>query len=153
MIQTFHHFAINATLSQQLSFLSDIVRFAVIAICKERKCIFICLIVGCPDHGRRRGATLSTMRRYVFRILAAHVEVSVETFLIPLRSVVLRDVLYRPFKKKTLVHLAFCEDEDKKETSFRKPSWHLSESVFPLQRRIRNADTLWCQSLRVSHVC
>lgn len=46
---------------------------------KSRRAIewnfLICLIAGCPDHGRRGGPTLFAMRGFVFRILTAHVEV------------------------------------------------------------------------------
>lgn len=94
MIQTFHRFAINAGSDRRNknhllstyrhrsirdgSFLFYLFIFLFLWEYLGEQLngiVLICLIAGCPDHGRRGGPTLFAMRGFVFRILTAHVEV------------------------------------------------------------------------------
>lgn len=62
----------------------------------------ICLIAGCPDHGRRGGPTLFAMRGFVFGILTAHVEVrnNRSKFLLNLGSYAVNRVNSFPFPRR-----------------------------------------------------
>lgn len=90
---------------------------------RTEKWIFLCLIAGCPDHGRGGGPALFAVRGRVLGILAAHVEVSLEMF--SKRGAISPGIRSGGDNRRRFPR----ERKYEEETSFRELRWHLTESV------------------------